>query len=317
MSALHGSETQFEYTTIERLKQIGYRHLFGPEIERAKETVVLTGALRDALARRYPDLPAAALDDAMQRLSRPQGVDTLRRNLTFHHELLTRGFELPVESADGRKEHRHIHPIDWSNPANNDFVVVNQLPISGKNDRRPDLIIYVNGLPLVVFELKNPYAEKPTVDDAWNQLQHYAVDIPQLFEFNALCVVSDGSASLHGMWSAPREWFAPWKSIDGFQIEPGTTGSMKTLIEGLFAKERLLSYVRDFIVFEVDSRGVAKKGAKYHQFFAVRLRISMLITGSLCIMPSGSKMRRFTATANGSTESASTSKPIATNAMLL
>ena len=281
MSALHGSETHFELTTIERLKQLGYRHVFGPEIERAKEEVVLVDVLRAALARRYPDLPAAAIGEAVQRLRRPDGVDTVRRNLTFHYELLRRGFELKVEFADGRVEHRHIHPIDWGDAVQNDFHVVNQLPISGKNDRRPDVIIYINGLPLVVFELKNPYAEKPVVDEAWNQVQHYAVDIAQLFELNALCVVSDGNETLHGMWSASREWFSPWKSIDGFQMEPGTTGTMKTLIEGLFRKERLLSYVRDFIVFETDSRGVVKKGAKYHQFFAVRLAVEKTLQAFL------------------------------------
>jgi len=241
MPGLHGSETQFELTTIERLKQLGYQHVFGPEIERAKEEVVLVHVLRDALARRYPDLPAAAINEAVQRLRRPDGVYTLRRNLAFHYDFLTRGFELKSEFPDGRVEHRHIHPIDWGDAEKNDFHVVNQLPISGKNDRRPDVIIYINGLPLVVFELKNPYAEKLTVDEAWNQLQHYAVDIAQLFELNALCVVSDGNETLHGMWSASREWFSPWKSIDGFQMEPGTTGTMKTLIEGLFPKERLLS----------------------------------------------------------------------------
>lgn len=277
MSGWHGSETQFEYTTIERLKALGYRHLFGPEIERDKNEVVFGGVLRESLARRYPDLPAVALDEIVQRLRRPEGIDTLRRNLMFHHELVTRGFEQKIEFPNGRTEIRHIHPIDWTDPESNDFCVVNQLPISGKNDRRPDVVIYVNGLPLVVFELKNPYAEKPTVYDAWNQLQHYTVDIPQLFEFNAFCVISDGAVTLHAPWSARREWFAPWKSIDGLHSEPGTSGSMKTLIEGLFMKERLLSYIRDFLVFEVDNSGVVKKGAKYHQFFAVRLAVKKAV----------------------------------------
>ena len=136
------------------------------------------------------------------------------------------------------------------------------MPIHGQNDRRPDIVIYVNGLPLVVFELKNPYSEKPTVDEALNQIQHYTHDIPQLFDFNALVVVSDGVTTLHGMWTAPDEWYAPWKSIDGLDVEPNTTGSMKTLVEGLFPKDRLLAYIRDFIVFEVANDKITKKGAQ-------------------------------------------------------
>src|SRR5262249_33579988 len=148
-------------------------------------------------------------------------------------QLLTRGFAQKIEFPDGRIEHRLLYPVDWENPEANDFHVVNQFPIHGQNDRRPDLVIFVNGLPLVVFELKNPYSDQFTVDDALNQIQHYTYDIPQLFDYNALTVVSDGVTTLHGMWTASEEWFAPWKSINGFDIEPNTTGSMKTLIEGV------------------------------------------------------------------------------------
>lgn len=271
MAGKHGTESDFELATIQRLEALGYQHLPGQEINRPHDEVVLANVLRASLARRYPDLPAAALDEAVATISRPQGVDTLRRNRAFHEDVLTRGFDLKVEYGDGRVEMRHLWPVDWERPEANDFHVVNQLPVHGQNDRRPDLTVYVNGLPLVVFELKNPYIPEPTVDDALNQLQHYRYDIPQLFDFNAFTVASDGVSTVHGMSDAPREWFGPWKSIDGFEIEPGQTGSMKTLIEGLFTPERLLSYVRDFIVFEVAGEKIAKKGARYHQFFAARL----------------------------------------------
>jgi len=270
MPTHRGTETAFELTTIERLEQLGYRHAFGPEIVRPLDQVVLKDVLRASLAARYPDLPDAALDEAVARISRPDGVDTLRRNMAFHL-MLVHGLELKIEFPDGRVEHRLIYPVDWEHPAQNDFRVVNQLPIHGQNDRRPDLVIFINGLPLIVFELKNPYAAEPTVDDALNQIQHYGHDIPQLFDYNALVVVSDGVTTLHGVWTASHEWYAPWKSIDGFDVEPNTTGSMKTLIEGLFPKDRLLAYIRDFIVFEVVSDKITKKGARYHQFFAVRL----------------------------------------------
>ncbi|BEH09893.1 type I restriction endonuclease subunit R [Geobacter sulfurreducens subsp. ethanolicus] len=270
MAGHRGTETTFELTTIERLEQQGYTHLLGLELERPHDEVVLKDLLRANLAKRYKELSASALDEAVSRISRPDGVDTIRRNKAFHL-LLTRGFEQKVEHPDGREEHIHIHPIAWDNPTGNDFLVVNQLPIHGNNDRRPDIIIYVNGLPLVVFELKNPYAIKPTVDDALNQIQHYVHDISQLFDYNAFVVVSDGVNTQHGMWSADAEWYAPWKSINGVDIEPTTIGSMKVLVEGLFPKDRLLQYVRDFVLFEEANDKITKKGAKYHQFFAVRL----------------------------------------------
>lgn len=270
MAGHRGTETTFELTTIERLEQQGYKHLLGLELEREYDDVVLKNLLRANLAERYKELPSSALEEAISHICLPDGVDTIRRNKAFH-QLLTRGFEQKVEHPDGRKEYIHIHPVSWDNPGSNDFRVVNQLPIHGKNDRRPDIIIYVNGLPLVVFELKNPYSIKPTVDDALNQIQHYIHDISQLFDYNAFVVVSDGVNTQHGMWSAEAEWFAPWKSINGFDIEPNTIGSMKVLVEGLFSKDRLLQYIHDFILFEEANDKITKKGAKYHQFFAVRI----------------------------------------------
>ncbi|MGA2107123.1 MAG: type I restriction endonuclease subunit R [Syntrophorhabdales bacterium] len=270
MPGHRGTETTFELTTIERLEQQGYKHLLGPELERPADEVVLKELLRANLAERYKELPLLALDEAVNRTCSPDGVDTIRRNKAFH-QLLTRGFEQKVKRADGREEHVQVYPVAWDDPGKNDFRVVNQLPIHGKNDRRPDLIIYVNGLPLVVFELKNPYAIKPTVDDALNQIQHYIHDISHLFDYNAFVVVSDGVNTEHGMWSADPEWYGPWKSISGFDVEPSTTGSMKAIVKGLFPRDRLLQYVRHFILFEEANDKITKKGAKYHQFFAVRL----------------------------------------------
>ncbi len=269
MSRKHGTETEFELTTIERLIRQEYDYTHGEEIERDHEEVVLLDVLKARLSSRYPDLPESSIDEAVARLARPEGVDTLRRNRKFHDNL-TKGIEIRVERDNSKIEYRHVYGIDWENPEANEFRVVNQLPIRGQNDRRPDIVVFINGLPLVVFELKNPYAIRPTVEDALNQISHYRNDIPQIFDFNALVVASDGITTLHGMWTASQEWYAPWKSIDGFHVEANTTGSMKTLVEGLFEKERLLAYLRDFILFEVANEKITKKGAKYHQFFAVR-----------------------------------------------
>lgn len=287
----HGSESQFEWTTIERLKSLGYVHVHGSELGAAARPddseVVLKDRLRAFLVARYgrtvtrPDgLPDAAIESAIAKFARPEGVDTLRRNAALH-AMLRGGVEIAVEepatsTTPASKRIAHIYAVDWDTPDNNEFLVVNQLPVHGPggNDRRPDIIVYVNGLPLVLFELKNPYDDQPTVADAINQIGHYRHEIPQLFDHNALCIASDGVTTLHGMWTANEEWYAPWKSIDGTSVERGTTGSMKTLVEGLLPKDRLLAYIRDFIVFEtIGAAGgkIIKKGGKYHQFFAVRI----------------------------------------------
>jgi type I restriction enzyme R subunit len=265
-----GTETDFELTTIERLETIAYKHIHGDDLERPLDEIVLRDRLRASLARRYPALPARSLDEAIRTFSQPEGADALRRNMAFHRDL-TGGIDLKIEHPGGRVDHQHVYAVDWDNPERNEFLIVNQLSIHGKNDRRPDVVIYVNGLPLVVFELKNPYDKHPTVAGALNQIGHYRHDIPQLFEFNAITVVSDGITTLQGMWTSGFEWFSPWKSIDGVTVEANTTGSMKTLVEGLFPKSRLLAYIRDFIVFEVANERITKKGARYHQFFAARI----------------------------------------------
>jgi type I restriction enzyme R subunit len=276
VSNIRGNESTFEEATIQRLKLLGYDYAYGPELERDPSQVLLIDVLRANLHARYPHLSDADLSAAVERIARPVGPTTLHRNEAFHSGLLTRGFELvvdrPMHNGHVDREVIHIHPIDWDHSDRNRFQVVNQLLIAGP-DRIPDVVVYVNGIPLVVFELKNPWDDSANVDDALNQIHHYTILCPQLFEFNAFCVVSDGNSSLHGMWTAGMEWFAPWKSLDGLSNEPGKTGSMATLINGLFRKDRLLDYIRHFVLFEVDKAGIVKKGAKYHQFFAVRAAV--------------------------------------------
>lgn len=288
MSVVRGNESTFEAATVQRLHMLGYTYAYGPELDRDPAQVVLVGVLRDNLRARYPELSAVDIDTAIERITRPEGANTLHRNKAFHTEILTHGFELRIDlpmflSDVGARSYPmftgptesmvvHIHPIDWDHPEKNTFHVVNQLRIAGP-DRIPDIVVFVNGLPLVVFELKNPWDENANVDDAHNQLQHYGALCPRLFEFNAFCVASDGNDSLHGMWTSGLEWYAPWKSVDGEHVEAAKTGSMATLINGLFPKERLLAYIQHFILFEIDKAGIVKKGAKYHQFFAVRAAV--------------------------------------------
>ncbi len=263
------TESTFEEATLQRLEALGYRRLYGGEIERPLQSVVLEDSLRGYLRRRYRHLPAPAIEQAVQRVAAPEGLTRDRRNLDFHR-LLREGHTVHYEER-GEEKSAFIEYADYEQPGENEFLAVNQFTIDGHNTRRPDVLIFLNGLPIVLFELKSPWDEYADVAGAFNQVGHYAVDIPRLFEFNTFCVVSDGNTTLHGTHDGSFEWYAPWKSIDGETVEANTTGSMKTLVEGLFPKARLLDYVRHFIVHEVVNEQITKKAAKYHQFFAVRL----------------------------------------------
>lgn len=152
----HGTESQFEETTIGRLRAFGYRYQYGGDIERDWCGVVMTDWLRAFLQKTYSHLPPEALEEAIVRASRPEGITPEQRNKHFH-EMLTRGFEQKYRKPDGTEAFAHIYLVDWKHSHENDFCIVNQLPIRGQNDRRPDVIIYLNGFPVVLFELKNPY----------------------------------------------------------------------------------------------------------------------------------------------------------------
>ena len=193
MKTYSPDEFHFEATTIERLKQLGYEHEDGRELREYPafplEVVVLKDALRRHLQAQYPHLPNGAIETVTSIAANPEGMNFLQLNMNFN-KLLTRGFEVkynpsphppPPRGEDKVDEERfeHIHLINWDEPEKNDFRVVSQLPIRGQNDRRPDLIIYINGLPLLAFELKNPYEESPTVEGAYNQIEHFTLDIPQ------------------------------------------------------------------------------------------------------------------------------------------
>ncbi|MDZ7604413.1 MAG: type I restriction endonuclease [Cyclobacteriaceae bacterium] len=223
-------ENTVEQAAIQWLQEQGYRYIPGPDIRRPLKQVVLMDALRHFLQKTYPDIPQTAIEDALVQFTHPQGQDLHYRNRDIHRKI-TMGIDITWKEKEKDKA-AHLYPIDFEHPENNDFLCVNQMSIEGKNQRRPDLIIFINGLPLVLFEFKNMFDENATVEDAYNQIQHYKHDIPRLFEFNAITVISDGEETYHGMFSAGREWFAPWKSVDGRSIAEHEF-PLKALIEGL------------------------------------------------------------------------------------
>ena len=267
MSRNYLIESDVEIVAIEWLKNQGYTHLLGADIHRNFKKVVLEDHLKYFLIKQYPNLPQDVLSDALRQLLFNEGADLDIRNHSFHLKL-SNGLNLNWQDKDGKPHVEHIYPIDYEHPENNEFLAVNQFTVEGRNTRRADLVLFVNGLPLVLFEFKNMFDSQASPDNALNQIQHYKQDIPQLFEYNAVTVISDGISTLHGMYNADMEWFTPWKSVDGRTIVENDF-QLQSLIQGLFTKERLLHYIRYFIFHEVDKGGYIKKGAKYHQFFGI------------------------------------------------
>ena len=237
--------------------------------------VVLERRLRDALDRLNPDLPAAALDDAFRKLTRPEGPTLETRNRVFHR-MVVDGVTVEHRVAHGRVRGTQARVIDFDDPAGNDWLSVNQFTVcENRNTRRPDVVLFVNGLPLAVIELKNPADEEATIWTAWHQLQTYQAELPSLFGMNAALIVSDGVEARIGTLTAGREWFKPWRTISGETLADPDMPQLQVMLEGACEPERFLSLIRDFIVFEDDGGGaLVKKMAGYHQFHAVGTAVS-------------------------------------------
>ncbi|MGB4849413.1 MAG: HsdR family type I site-specific deoxyribonuclease, partial [Saprospiraceae bacterium] len=195
-------------------------------------------------------------------------MDTAHRNRDFHRKM-TQGISVTWKDATGKEQAKHIYPINYHEPEQNKFVVADEMTIVGKNTRRTDLLIFINGIPLILFEFKNLFDATVGIDNAHRQIGHYILDIPQLFDYNAITVVSDGREALHGMYDASMEWFAPWKSLHGDDIEQHKELQLETLIKGLFPKETLLNYLQHYIFHEDHNGKIIKKGAKYHQYWGI------------------------------------------------
>ncbi|MBO9323173.1 MAG: type I restriction endonuclease subunit R, partial [Roseiflexus sp.] len=276
------TESTIESAALAWLESSGWQVAHGPDLapgapaseRRDYSEVTLTGRLRDALARLNPDLPAEALEDAFRQLTQPQGADLIQRNRTLHR-LLVDGVTVEHRDAGGAIRGAQARVIDFDDPANNDWLAVNQFTVvENKHTRRPDVVLFVNGLPLAVLELKNAADEKVTIWTAWQQLQTYQSEIPALFAANAVLVISDGLTACVGALGAGREWFKPWRTIHGDALVDSHMPELQVVIEGLFAPRRFLDFVRDFIVFEDDGSGrLIKKMAGYHQFHAVQVAV--------------------------------------------
>ena len=240
------TESVVEDAAIEYLGDLGYDYLHGSVIahdgERPERSsygdVIIAGRLRAALARINPHLEADTLDEVAKRILRPESPSLEENNFAFQ-TYLTRGVEVQVRK-DGRIRGDQAWLIDFDNSDNNDWLVVNQFTVvTGKYNRRPDLVVFVNGMPLAVIELKNPEDEQATITSAWNQLQAYKSQIPALFDTNELLIISDGTEAKVGSLTAGFERFGPWRTVDGTELAQDSTPELEVLLKGLFEEAAL------------------------------------------------------------------------------
>ncbi len=272
------TESEVEDATLEWLERLGWQVAHGPDIaphaadsERTDYgVVILESRLRGVLDRLNPALPAEALEGAFRKLTRPEG-STLEARNRASHRMLVEGVTVEYRTAAGALRGAQVSVLDFDEPAKNDWLAVNQFTVvDGEHERRPDIVLFVNGLPLGLIELKNPADEKATVWTAWSQIQTYRAELTSLFAFNAVLIASDGVDARTGTLTSGREWFKPWRTIDGETLAGQHLPQLRVMLEGMCERDRFLTLVRDFIVFEDDGSGdLAKKMAGYHQFHAV------------------------------------------------
>jgi len=276
MSESPFTESTVEDAALELFEDLGYTILHGPDIapgelfaERKEYLeVLLEGRLKEALVRINPKIPSEAIEEAIRKLQHAESPNLIENNSRFHR-FLTDGVPVEYRGKD-RIVHDQVTLIDFKNPANNDWVAVNQFTvIEDRNNRRPDVVIFLNGLPLAVFELKNLADENATIRDAFNQFQTYKKDIASLFPFNEVFVISDGILARVGSLTSGWERFMPWRTIAGDTVAPKGSLELEVLIRGIFQKERFLDLIRHFVVFEDTGSSLEKKIAGYHQFHAV------------------------------------------------
>lgn len=283
----HLDESQVERATIEYLREMGYKYVHGPDIAPsellAERTgygdVILSSRLQSALTRINPNIPSEAIEDAYAKIIRAvQESPSLHINNQRFHRMLTDGVDVSY-MAEGREKHDKVWLLDVGNPDNNDWLAVNQFTvIENRKKRRPDVVVFVNGLPLAVVELKNPADEQATIRHAYNQLQTYKGDIPSLFAYNELMIISDGLEARVGTLTSGWDRFMPWRTIEGAEVAPKGSLELEVLLKGVFEKRRFIDLVLNFIVFEDDGSSITKKAAAYHQFHAVNKAVQCTLS---------------------------------------
>ena len=291
------TEFAIENFAIKLLEKQGCQYIYGPDIapdgeaqERPSfEDIILLERLKIAVARINPGVPPDAREDAIKQIQRLSAPDLIANNEAFHR-MLTEGITVSYQK-DGNSRGDLVWLVDFEEPENNDFVVLNQFTVIENHvNKRLDLVLFVNGLPLVVMELKNPADETATVKMAFNQVQTYIQAIPSLFAYNGFIIISDGLEAKAGTISSGFSRFMAWKSTDGIEVASPLVGQLETLIHGILDKETLLDLIRHFIVFEKSKKDDKKTGiisiqtekklAAYHQYYAVNRAVESTLRAS-------------------------------------
>jgi type I restriction enzyme, R subunit len=282
MSEVSFTESVVEQAALTWLETMGYTVLPGPKIAPGEPMaerdhyrgVVLERRLQEALRRLNPQMSADSLKEAFGKLMRAD-LPSLVANNHILHKYLVDGVPVEYQRRDGSIGGDLVRVLDYANPQQNEFLAVNQFTVlEDRQERRPDVVLFVNGLPLAVIELKNAASEDATIWSAFNQLQTYKQQIPSLFVFNEALVVSDGVQARIGTLTADREWFMPWRTIAGEELADPRLPQLQVLVQGIFEKRRFLHLIRHFIVFEDVTDGMlVKKMAGYHQYHAVNLAL--------------------------------------------
>lgn len=281
------TENELELVALDWFKETGWMTAFGPDIAPDSDTperssynqVILEPLFREAVQRINPHLKPEETDEVVHKIQSVSHPIPAERNRHFHKMLLD-GVIIEIE-RDGKKEPEPVRIIDFGIPEKNSFKAVNQCTIQGvRQPRRPDVIVFINGLPLAVIELKNPDNEETDIYSAYNQIDTYKNEIPDLFAFNVANIISDGYTARVGSLTANTEWYMPWRTIKNEDDRPLLTFELQTLIKGFFKPDLFLDYIRHFILFEQNGDDVIKKIAGYHQFHAVREAVRAVITAS-------------------------------------
>lgn len=279
------NEATVELAALEYLRRLGYATAFGPEMapdgdgERSErdsyDRVYLYGRLRDAIRRINPGVSADVVDEAVKRLERAESQSAIQENQRVH-ELLRDGVPVEHRGSDGRVRTELVKLIELERPENNDWLAVSQFTIIENKNRRPDVLVFLNGIPVALFELKNLADEHATLKNAWNQVQTYRSDIPSIFTPNVVTVISDGTSAAMSGFTGAFEHYAPWKTMDGREVVTNRP-SLEVLIKGVFDQERFLDILQNFVVFSDEGKGLIKRVAKYHQYWAVNAAVESTI----------------------------------------
>lgn len=260
-------ESSYENSIVELLENLGYRHLYGPDVKRDTRNPLYEEQLRSSLESINPKLPAVAIDEAIMKIKDYEAGSLVSKNEIFT-DYIQNGVTVSYQKK-GEEVSEIVKLVDYDNPAKNSFIVANQWTYEEYETKRPDVVIFLNGMPVVVMELKSPKADSVTIDDAYQQIQNYKKSIESFFIYNAFCVISDQSRTKAGTITASIDRFMEWKTVDG-DYEDTRFADFTTLIRGMFAKDRFLNILQNFICFSKEVTGDAKILAAYHQFFAVK-----------------------------------------------